>query len=126
MGRFLPPTTTTKALQTSRDTAEPAVDWLRRLLAVDDAPHHNPTMARDTVTVLLFARYAELFGTSAIDLPAPAATTVGGIVEYLRTLPGGGTLPERPLVAVNMHQAAYDRPVLAGDEVALLPPMAGG
>lgn len=83
-------------------------------------------MTRDAITVLLFARYAELLGLSTVSIPAAADQTVGSVVEHLRRLPGGGALPARPFVAVNMEQAPYDRPVSPGDEIALLPPMAGG
>jgi len=83
-------------------------------------------MMRDEITVLMFARYAELFGATAIQVPRFDAATVGALIEHLRRLPGGQALPERPLVAVNQQQASSDRPLVAGDEVALLPPMAGG
>jgi len=35
-------------------------------------------------------------------------------------------LPERPLAAVNLRQVKLDARVKNGDEVALLPPIAGG
>ncbi|PYP35551.1 MAG: hypothetical protein DMD46_11970 [Gemmatimonadetes bacterium] len=41
-------------------------------------------------------------------------------------LPGGGKLPERPLTAVNLKHVKLDATVQDGDEVALLPPIAGG
>jgi len=40
--------------------------------------------------------------------------------------PGARALPERPLAAVNLKQAKLDARVQDGDEVALLPPIAGG
>lgn len=83
-------------------------------------------MNSETVTVLLFARYAELLGTSAVRVPVAQAGTVGTVVDYLRQLPGGGQLPERLLVAVNMRQVGSGQSVSVGDEVAILPPMAGG
>ena len=52
--------------------------------------------------------------------------TVGELVAHLRGLPGGNSLPERPFVAVNLQQAGFDQRLQLGDEVALLPPMAGG
>jgi len=80
-----------------------------------------------TVTVRFFARYAELAGceTTAVAVPAPA--TVADVVRRVReTLPGTAALPERPLAAVNLRHAKLDAPVQDGDEVALLPPVAGG
>ena len=80
-----------------------------------------------TVRVRFFARYAELVGReeAAISLPLPA--TVRDVVRKVRAeLPGAGELPERPLAAVNLHHVKLESPVQDGDEVALLPPVAGG
>jgi molybdopterin converting factor small subunit len=41
-------------------------------------------------------------------------------------IPAARALPERPLAAVNLRQARLDAQVNNGDEVALLPPIAGG
>lgn len=76
--------------------------------------------------LLFFARYADLLGRNALDLPLPASRTVAGVIEAVRRLPGGEALPAHVVVAVNARQAASDAPVSAGDEVAFLPPMAGG
>lgn len=78
------------------------------------------------VQVLLFARYAELLGSGRLTLPLPAPATVAAVVSAVRGLPGGSALPLHPLVAVNARQALESDPVQGGDEVALLPPMAGG
>lgn len=77
-------------------------------------------------TVRLFARYAELFGAEQVEVTLPAMACVADLIGALRALPGGASLPERPFVAVNMAQAAPQDVVHAGDEVALLPPLAGG
>ncbi len=79
-----------------------------------------------SVQVLLFARYAELLGTPRIELSFEDGATVGHLIADLRALPGGNSLPERPFVAVNLEQAGYERPLQGNDEVAVLPPMAGG
>jgi molybdopterin converting factor subunit 1 len=78
------------------------------------------------IRVLLFARYAELLGKTelAVDLPDPA--TVGAVVAAVRSWPGGAGLPQALLVAVNARQSSLDTLLRPGDEVALLPPMAGG
>ena len=78
------------------------------------------------VTVLLFARYADLLGQSTLEVPARDAESVATIVAYVRSLPGGGVLPARPLVAVNLRQVDLEYRPQPGDEVAFLPPMAGG
>ena len=79
-----------------------------------------------TVTVLLFASYADALGHQAIDLPLDERATVADVVRGLSMLPGAAGLPPRPLVAVNQVYASYDREVRAGDEVAVIPPVAGG
>lgn len=79
------------------------------------------------VRVRLFARYAELLGCEETELEVPLPATVDDVVRRLRALfPGAVALPERPLAAVNLRHARHDAPVRAGDEVALLPPLAGG
>lgn len=60
-----------------------------------------------------------------LSLPVPA--TAATVLAQLRlALPGTGAIPERPLVAVNQVHAFLDTPVTDGDEVAFLPPLAGG
>jgi molybdopterin converting factor small subunit len=83
----------------------------------------NPTV---TVRVLLFAGYAEALGTASLTLTVPAPATVASLLQALRSRPGGELLPERPLCAVNLVQARLDSPVQPGDEIAVLPPLAGG
>jgi molybdopterin converting factor small subunit len=47
-------------------------------------------------------------------------------VAQLRALPGGAALPVSPLVAVNLTYARADQRVVSGDEIAIIPPVAGG
>ena len=86
----------------------------------------TPSSGTAPIRVVLFARYAELLGTDALDLPVQTASTVADVVEAVRRLPGGDELPSRVLCAVNLRHSLPTDPVAAGDEVALLPPMAGG
>jgi sulfur-carrier protein len=80
-----------------------------------------------TVRVRFFARYADLVGREEASVTLPLPATVADVVREARAaLPGGAQLPERPLAAVNLKHARADTPVLPGDEVALLPPLAGG
>jgi molybdopterin synthase sulfur carrier subunit len=83
----------------------------------------NPTV---TVSVLLFARYAEALGNASLTLTVSAPATLASVLKVLRDRPGGELLPDRPLCAVNLVQARLDSPVQAGDEIAVLPPLAGG
>ncbi len=77
--------------------------------------------------VLLFATYADAFGASAVTVTVPDAATVEDVLAALRVLPGGATLPARPVVAIDRR---YSRggsvAVRAGQEIALIPPVAGG
>lgn len=79
-----------------------------------------------TVPVLLFASYADAFGTRRLDLPVSAPCTVADLVAALRRHPGGERLPAKVLVAVNQAFADPSRLVSAADEIALIPPVAGG
>lgn len=79
-----------------------------------------------TVTVQLFASYAESFGGSTLELPLESGSTVADLLERLRLLPGASFLPQSPRVAVNRKFAAADQVVNSHDEVALIPPVAGG
>ena len=80
-----------------------------------------------TVRVRFFARYAELVGRTEAQVSVPLPATVGDVVRRVRAvLPGAGSLPERPLAAVNLKQTKLDARVEDGDEVAFLPPIAGG
>ena len=80
-----------------------------------------------TIRVRLFARYAELVGRAEAAVSVPLPATVGDVVRRLRDeIPAARALPERPLAAVNLRQVKLDARVKDGDEVALLPPIAGG
>lgn len=80
-----------------------------------------------TVRVLLFASYADFAGRESVDLPVRPNATVEDVLLQLRAaLPGADRLPQRPLVAVNRVHARADTRVADGDELAILPPMAGG
>ena len=79
-----------------------------------------------TVTVQLFASYAESFGAPTLQLPLQSGSTVADLIDHLRLLPGASILPESPRVAVNRKFASADQPVGVGDEIALIPPVAGG
>ncbi len=77
-------------------------------------------------TVATFARYAELMGTTTLRVELHEPATVADLVEALRSLPGGALLPAQPAVAVNMRQALANAVIAPSDQLALLPPLAGG
>ena len=77
------------------------------------------------VKALLFASYADAFGASEVSLSLAHGSTVGDAVSALRSK-SPTAIPTRPLVAVNERYASYDDPLTPGDEVAVIPPVAGG
>lgn len=82
--------------------------------------------ATGSINVLLFASYADAFGARQVAAPIAAPCQVSELVEALRTLPGGSRLPAKPLVAINRTWSAFDAAIRVGDEVAVIPPVAGG
>ena len=80
-----------------------------------------------TVRSLFFASYRDLAGTGELSVDLPAAATVADLVEHLRTTVGSlGALPAAPAVAINMTYAPLHARLEDGDEVAFIPPVAGG
>ena len=79
-----------------------------------------------TVTLLLFASYADALGASSLELELPRESTVGDLLSVVRSQRGAERLPPSPLVAVNQRYASVESIVRDGDEVALIPPVAGG
>jgi molybdopterin converting factor small subunit len=79
-----------------------------------------------TVTALLFASYADALGTATVELALHSGATIADALGALRALPGGSVLPGSPLVAVNLAYADTGQILHAGDELAVIPPVAGG
>jgi molybdopterin converting factor subunit 1 len=79
-----------------------------------------------SVTVLLFASYADALGTSSLRLEIADGATVRQLVGHLRERAGTHALPPEPMVAVNERYAQGDLTLAAGDTVAIIPPVAGG
>jgi molybdopterin converting factor small subunit len=79
-----------------------------------------------TVPVLLFASYADAFGTRRLDVPVSPPCAVAELVDAMRALPGGDRLPAVPLVAINHQWVSAEAVVNGKDEVAVIPPVAGG
>lgn len=79
-----------------------------------------------TVRVLLFASYADAVGAPELELELPAGSRVSDVLERVRVMVAGKRVPDRPLVAVNQRYAAPDQAVTPADEIAIIPPVAGG
>jgi molybdopterin synthase sulfur carrier subunit len=69
--------------------------------------------------------YGEMSGARERRVSLAAGSRVADVVESLRETPGL-ELPEEPVVAVNRAYASLDVQLSEGDEVALIPPVAGG
>lgn len=80
--------------------------------------------AGPSVSVLFFASYRERVGEDRREVTLPPGATVADLLGLLRE--EGLQLPERPSVAVNRSYAEATRTLDEGDEVALIPPVAGG
>lgn len=79
-----------------------------------------------TVRVLLFASYADVLGLDELELTMENPATVDDALSRVRSLPGGKRLPSQPLCAVNLRHVPSTTTLSSGDELALLPPLAGG
>lgn len=79
-----------------------------------------------TVRVLLFASYADAVGKNELTLELADGSVIGDVVSRVREMAGGRALPPSPLLALNTAYASSATRVQAGDEVAIIPPVAGG
>ena len=78
-----------------------------------------------TVTVLLFASYAEQLGKNSMVIELPEGTRVDEALSRIQA-DAAGRLPPKPMVAVNQSYAKGSDILRAGDELAIIPPVAGG
>ncbi len=79
------------------------------------------------VRALFFASYRDIAGTDELRVELPEGAGVADLVARLRA--GGGrweSLPATPAVAVNLDYAPLETALADGDEVAFIPPVAGG
>ena len=74
-----------------------------------------------------FASYRDLVGASDLDVEVPDGATVSELVVSLRERGGAlAALPASPAIAVNRVYARQHDALREGDEVAFIPPVAGG
>ena len=79
------------------------------------------------IRTLFFAAYRDLLGASEIDVEVPEGCTVQALVADLRARGGAfERLPCEPAVAVNRAYVLLHTALAAEDEVAFIPPVAGG
>lgn len=79
-----------------------------------------------TIRVLLFASYADALGGSDFSLELDQGSVVSDVVKRVQRMPGAESLPPQVLVAVNAEYATLHDVLGEGDEVAIIPPVAGG
>lgn len=79
------------------------------------------------VNVHLFARARDLAGTAVVQLDLSDGAIVGDVRKQLALrFPALGPLLQRSALAVNNEFADDSQAVVAGAEIALLPPVSGG
>ncbi|MCC6319493.1 MAG: MoaD/ThiS family protein [Gemmatimonadaceae bacterium] len=77
------------------------------------------------VRVLLFASYADALGADSIEVAVGPEARVRDLLAAIQDR-AAHAVPPRPLVAVNAEYAELDQRLDVGDEVAIIPPVAGG
>lgn len=77
------------------------------------------------LSVLCFASWGDALGP-AVTLELPPGGTVADLLVALRGRVAPGVALPEPMVAVNRRYAAADTVLTAGDEIAVIPPVAGG
>lgn len=78
------------------------------------------------IRVLFFAYYRDLAGADELMLELPDGARASDLVAAVRRNAGMTRLPVAPALAVNCTYAPLNTALRDGDEVALLPPVAGG
>ncbi len=78
------------------------------------------------VTSLFFAIYRDLVGADELEVELPAGSTVSELAASIKSKDGVSVLPGGVVVAVNMEYASAETVLRNGDEVAFIPPVAGG
>ena len=79
------------------------------------------------INALFFASYRDIAGTDELRVELPGDSRVDDLVHLLRASGDGWeALPAAPAVAVNQDYAPLSTPLRDGDEVAFIPPVAGG
>lgn len=81
---------------------------------------------RFEVAVRLFGQHRELAGESVISVEFTAGGTVADLRKTLAAHPALGAVLDGSAVALNRTYQPDEAPVREGDEVAVIPPVAGG
>lgn len=77
--------------------------------------------------VLLFASFREKVGRDRIQLELPEDAVAGDVLTFIcQSLQEAEAWRRVMRVAVNQRYVSYDTKLADGDEIALIPPVAGG
>lgn len=80
-----------------------------------------------SIRVLYFASFRDVSGRESEERPVPAGARVGDLWRQLvAEMPELARTGEKPPAAVNSRYTGHDATLADGDEVAFLPPVAGG
>ena len=80
-----------------------------------------------TIRLLYFASFREATGTDEESRAVPEGMTVGALWQELQAgVPHFSRFPSMPAAAVNCEYVSATRRLTENDEVAFLPPVAGG
>jgi molybdopterin converting factor small subunit len=78
-----------------------------------------------TLRVLLFASWADAIGARAVEVEVADDATAADVLSALDARARGARLP-RPALAVNRCIVGGTTRIVRGDELAIIPPVAGG
>jgi molybdopterin converting factor small subunit len=78
------------------------------------------------ISILLLGQYRLAAPANEFELEVPSGATAEAAITLVRNGGNGAIIPARPVVAVNHIHVPLDQVLHDGDELALLPPVAGG
>lgn len=78
------------------------------------------------VRVRLFGQHREAAGVPAVEMELAVGSTASDVLRVLRDHPAVNAPLSGAAVAVNHEYSPADRVIRRGDEVAIIPPVAGG
>ncbi len=78
------------------------------------------------VTVLFFAVCRDFAGTDQAEFELPDGSSVAQLIQAVSDRMGADSVPGNVAVAVNQEYAPHSKILEDGDEVAIIPPVAGG
>ena len=78
------------------------------------------------IKVVLLGQYRSAAPVNEFYLEIPKGASAASVVARLKADSVQPVLPDAPVVAINYQQSSLETELREGDELALLPPVAGG